>query len=186
MKGLLMLQYYSTISNTSLPGLLKLKRPLRDTSELGELVVMKELNAVLGRTYEVKQINHSHSRKGVIRGLHAEKWEKVVTVVKGRAFSAIVDIRPNSPTFGKYEVFDLNDKSGLALYIPEGFANSICAISDTDYMYMVSKTYDGSDTTAVAWDDPDIAIGWPIVNPIISDRDLNNPRLRDLYPEKFK
>jgi dTDP-4-dehydrorhamnose 3,5-epimerase len=180
-----MLQYFSTISSTNLPGLLKLKRPIRDTKDVSELVVLKELSAVLGRPYEVKQINHSHSHKGVIRGLHAERWEKVVTVIQGRAFSAIVDIRPDSPTFGKYEVFDLNDKSGLALYIPEGFANSICAISNTDYLYMVSKTYDGSDTTAVAWDDPDIAIPWPIVNPIISERDRNNPRLRDLYPEKF-
>ncbi len=175
------------ILKTSLEGLLKIERPLRfdERGYFHEVVRLEELSGATGRPFKVMQVNHSRSKQGVLRGLHAERWEKIVWVARGQAFSAIVDIRPDSPTFGKYETFELNDENGLALYIPEGFANSIYALTEVDYVYQVSKTYDGSDTTAVSWDDPDIAVSWPNSDPIISQRDRSNPRLRELYPEKF-
>ncbi len=177
----------NTISKTKLEGLLCIQRPIfRD--ERGffhEVVRLDELSEVTGQTFNIQQVNHSHSVEGVLRGLHAEHWDKIVWVARGRAFTALADIRPDSPTFGQYESFELSDENGLALFIPEGFANSVYALSEIDYVYLVNKTYDGSDTTAITWDDPDIAVAWPNLNPILSNRDRNNPRLRELFPEKF-
>ena len=67
-------------------------------------------------------------------------------------------------------------------------ANSFCVTGniDVDYLYLVDAYYDGTDTTAIAWDDPDLAINWPIKDPILSQRDKNNPRFRELFPEKFR
>ena len=173
------------IFKTSLPGLLRIERPAQAEEGLASnpVVDVAELNEMNGGNFQVRQINHSRSIKGVLRGLHAERWEKIVWVPRGHAFCAIVDIRPESPTFGQYEAFELSAENRQALYIPEGFANSLYARQDMDYMYMVSKTYDGSDTFAVAWDDPDIAVPWPDDQPIISERDRNNPRLREIYPD---
>ncbi len=151
------------IFKTSLPGLLRIERPVRADPRgfFHEVVRLEELSAITGQPFEVRQVNHSNSVEGVLRGLHAESWNKIVWIPRGRAFSAIVDIRPASPTFGKYEIFELSAENGRALYLPEGFANSVYAITEIDYLYLVTKTYDGSDTTAITWDDPDIAIPWP-------------------------
>lgn len=172
------------IYTTSLPDLLRIE-PEQSADLATPIINFADLEAVIGKPFVVKQVNHSRSVKNVLRGLHAEHWGKIVWVPRGTVFSAIVDIRPDSPTFGKYEIFELSAENRRSLYIPEGFANSIYAQTDVDYMYMVTKTYDGTDTTAVAWDDPDIGVPWPNTQPIISQRDMNNPRLRELFPTKF-
>lgn len=177
------------IKTTSIPGLLILERPIF-TDERGffrELFHKDELEEAAGIKFDEVQMNHAHSLPGVIRGIHAEKWNKIIYPVCGEAFLAIADIRPDSPTFGKAETFNIDDNNRIGLFIPEGLANSICVIGEkaVDYIYLVDKYYDGSDTRAIAWDDPDLSIDWPIKNPIISQRDKNNPRLRDLFPEKF-
>jgi dTDP-4-dehydrorhamnose 3,5-epimerase len=72
------------------------------------------------------------------------------------------------------------------LFVPSGVANSYCVLSDqADYTYQVTAYYDGSDKRAVAWDDPDLAVPWPISDPILSERDLQAPRLRELFPDRF-
>jgi dTDP-4-dehydrorhamnose 3,5-epimerase len=128
------------------------------------------------------------SKPGVIRALHAESWNKLVYPMTGRMFAAIVDIRPESETFGKVETFEFDAAEPRALFVPIGMGNSICVHGDEDvhYMYLVDQEYTGQDTRAIAWDDPDLAIAWPVENPIISDRDKNNPTLREMFPEKFK
>lgn len=175
------------VFKTSLPGLLRIERPVKHDERgfFHEVVRPAELTELIGQEFQLQQVNHSHSVKNVLRGLHAEHWDKIVWVAKGQALSVIVDIQPGSPTFGRYEMFELSDENGLALYIPEGFANSVYARTEIDYIYLVNKTYDGSDTFAVAWDDPDLAIPWPNPNPIISQRDRANPCLRDLFPNRF-
>lgn len=178
------------IKTTSIPGLLILERPIF-SDERGffrELFHKDELEKTAGLKFDGVQMNHSHSAPGVIRGIHAEKWNKIIYPVCGEVFIAIVDIRPDSPTFSKVETFNINDNNRIGLFIPNGLANSLCVTGDksVDYIYLVDAYYDGSDTRAIAWDDPDLNISWPAPNPIISQRDENNPKLRDLFPEKFR
>lgn len=177
------------IKTTSIPGLLILERPIL-SDERGffrELFHKDELEETAGIKFEGVQMNHSHSIPGVIRGIHAEGWNKIIYPVSGEVFIAVVDIRPDSSTFAKVETFNIGDNNRVGFFIPNGLANSFCVTGDENlnYIYLVDAYYDGSDTKAVAWDDPDLAIAWPVKNPIISQRDKNNPKLRELFPEKF-
>lgn len=178
------------IKKTSIEGLLVLERPTHadERGFVREVFHLNELEKIFRGELEFVQLNHSHSKPRVIRALHAEAWNKLVYPVSGRMFAAIVDIRLESETFGKVETFTFDNSNRYALFIPKGLANSICVVGDepVDYLYLVDKYYDGTDTTAIAWDDPDVGIKWPVTDPIISERDKNNPRLRDLFPEKFK
>lgn len=178
------------IETTSISGLLVLKRPIFSDKRgfFRELFHKDELEQMTGIKFDGVQINHSHSKPGVIRGIHAEQWNKIIYPVSGQVFIAIVDIRSDSPTFAKVETFNVDDNNRIGLFIPNGLANSFCVAGSqaVDYIYLVDAYYDGSDIRAIAWDDPDLNIKWPVENPIISERDKNNPKLRDLFPEKFK
>lgn len=178
------------VNTTSIEGLLVLKRPTFNDERgfFREVFHSDELEQVLGFEFKPIQMNHSHSLPKVIRALHGENWNKLIYPITGEMFSAVVDIRPDSPTFAKVETFTFNDANRMALFIPKGLANSICVVGSepVNYIYLVDAYYDGSDTRAIAWDDSDLAINWPIKDPIISERDKNNPKLRDLFPEKFK
>lgn len=132
------------------------------------------------------QMNHSRSVRGALRGLHAENWEKLVYVPAGEVFIALADIRPESPTFGRIATYTVGPADPLTLYIPRGLAHGYCVLSESaDYTYQVSAYYDGSDTRAVAWDDPDLAVPWPLREPLLSARDQTNPTLRQLFPDRF-
>lgn len=178
------------IRETSIPGLLIIERPVfRD--ERGffkEIIRLNELEKATGIKFNLKQWSHSFSKPRVIRALHAENWNKIVYPVTGKMFAAVVDIRPDSKTFAKVEEFNFDGKEHKALFVPKGLANSICVVGrePVHYLYIVDAYYDGSDTTALAWDDPDLNINWPVKNPILSERDRKNPTLRELFPEKFK
>lgn len=177
------------VTKTSIPGLLVIEMPTYEDNRgfFREAVRLNVLEKINGLNFKAKQWNHSRTKPGVIRGLHAENWNKLVYPVTGKCFSALVDIRPDSPTFGKVETFNFDQKTHKALFVPKGVANSICVVGkkEVDYFYLVDAYYDGKDTTAVVWNDPDINVPWPIRRPIISERDRNNPRLRDLFPHKF-
>ncbi len=179
------------VKKTSIEGLLVIERPTFNDERgfFREVFRFNEFEDFSGVNFKPVQINHSLSHPGLIRGIHAEGWNKIAYPMTGQVFLALVDIRPDSKTFGKYETFEFDtEKEHKALYIPKGIANSFCVTGEKDvnYLYFVDAYYDGKDTTAVAWDDPDIGIKWPIAGPILSERDKNNPRLRDLFPEKFK
>lgn len=121
------------------------------------------------------QDNHSRSTRGTLRGLHYRTnpgQAKLVWVASGRIFDVAVDIRPNSPTFGRWEGHYLDDESRAQLFIPIGFAHGFCVVSEAaDVLYKVSTTYDAAKEGAIRFDDPEIAVAWPIDNPIISARD---------------
>lgn len=149
---------------------------------------VRELEEALGRSVTLRQGNHSRSAPGVLRGFHAEPWDKLVYVVRGRAFCAIADIRPESPTFGTAATFELGDAPGerIRLFIAEGLANSFCTLGEgpTDYVYDVSDYFGtGLDKPSVAWDDPDLAVAWPVAHPTLSAADTANPTLRALFPD---
>lgn len=178
------------IKTTSIPGLLILERPIYpdDRGFFRELFHKDELEKASGISFDGVQMNHSKSMPGVIRGIHAEKWNKIIYPVTGEVFIVIVDIRPDSPTFGKKETFTVNDQNRVGFFIPNGLANSLCVIGQepVNYIYLVDAYYDGSDTRAIAFNDPDLNIEWPVKDPIVSQRDISNPKLRELFPEKFK
>ena len=133
------------------------------------------------------QENQSRSRVRTIRGLHfraAPGEAKLVRCIHGEIFDVVVDVRPSSPTFGKWEHFILDDKRHLQLYIPAGFAHGFQALSDvTDVCYKHDSFYDPKLDAAVAHDDPDIGIEWPLSDPVMSERDRNAPTLSELRPK---
>src|SRR3990167_1233999 len=182
-----------SIKKTKIAGLLVIERPTF-TDERGFFHEVFRLNELkeLGVDFHPVQVSHALSKPGVIRAIHTEGWNKIVYPVTGKMFAAIVDVRPDSPTFAKYEefVFDNTQKDSphKALFLPKGMGNSICVMGDepVHYIYAVDEYWDNSKAQGIAWDDPDINIKWPIKDPIISERDRNNPKLRELFPEKFK
>lgn len=172
------------VLKTSIEGLLILKRPIfgDERGFFREIFHLGEIEKTLGNKFAAIQMNHAYSKPNVLRGIHAENWNKIIYPVNGEVFVAIVDIREDSSTFKKVETFEINDENRIGLFVSKGLANSYCVIGDSavDYIYLVDEYYDGSDTRGIAWNDPDLGIDWPITNPIISERDKNNPRLRDL------
>lgn len=177
------------VKTTSILGLLILERP-QFADERGffrEIFHLDEIEKTLNIDFKGVQMNHAYSKSGVIRGIHAENWNKIICPINGEVFVAIVDIRPDSDTFGKVETFVINDENRIALFVSKGLANSYAVMGseDVDYIYLVDAYYDGTDQRAIAYDDPDLKINWPVENPIISQKDQNNPKLRDLFPEKF-
>jgi dTDP-4-dehydrorhamnose 3,5-epimerase len=165
-----------------------------DRGFFSEVARFPELEAVIGHEFKVKQINHPRSYDNVVRGIHAENWNKYITVTNGLCFSAVVDVRPESATFGNKEYFVLGIGENVldgSIYIPARTGNSMCVLQGpVDYLYFVDAVYKERDTTgdvAISLFDSDIDIQWPIPREqmIISERDMKAITLREKYPEKF-
>lgn len=129
------------------------------------------------------QDNHSRSVRDTIRGLHYQSGigqAKLVRVARGRIWDVAVDIRPDSPTFGSWEAFELDDLEHRQVYVPVGFAHGFGVLSDVaDVCYKVSRAYDPELERGVLWNDPAIGISWPIDSPLLSERDRHNPTLAE-------
>ncbi|MBN1153824.1 dTDP-4-dehydrorhamnose 3,5-epimerase [candidate division KSB1 bacterium] len=128
------------------------------------------------------QDNWSHSRRGVLRGLHYQKnplgQAKLVMVVSGEVFDVAVDIRKGSATFGRYVAVNLSSQNFRILYVPVGFAHGFCVLSvEADFLYKVSAPYSPEHDRGIVWNDPSINIPWPIDHPILSVKDANLPLL---------
>jgi dTDP-4-dehydrorhamnose 3,5-epimerase len=130
------------------------------------------------------QDNHSRSVQGTLRGLHAQREHpqgKLVRAVEGEMFDVAVDIRPSSPTFGRWVGVRLSGENFRQLYIPPGFAHGFCVLSEVVHVeYKCTDFYRPEDEIGIAWDDPEIGITWPLSEPVISAKDRALPRLRDL------
>jgi len=137
-----------------------------------------------GITGAMVQDNHSHSRRGTLRGLHAQGRRpqgKLVRAVAGEMFDVAVDIRRGSPTFARWFGAVLSGENFCQLWIPPGFAHGFCVLSDTVHVeYKCTDFYDPEGELAVAWNDPAIGIAWPIGDPILSARDQKALRLSEL------
>lgn len=130
------------------------------------------------------QDNHSYSKKGVIRGMHFQAapgaQAKLVRVAMGKIYDVIVDIRPDSPTFGKWEGVYLDDETHQQLFVPEGFAHGFQVVSDEAHvLYKVSSPYDPQTERNFRFDDPELGIEWPLKESIVSERDRNAPSMRE-------
>jgi len=121
------------------------------------------------------QDNHSKSGRDTLRGLHYQSkpgQAKLVRVTHGRVFDVIVDIRPESPSFGRWHGLYVDAEEHAQVYIPVGFAHGFCVLSEiAEVQYKVSTPYDGSTECAIRWNDPELGVGWPIDDPILSQRD---------------
>ncbi len=130
------------------------------------------------------QDNHSFSTKGVLRGLHYQypTWQgKLVRAVTGRIFDVAVDIRADSPEFGRWFATELSSENKHQLWVPPGYAHGFCVLSDyADVTYKVTTLYEPSEDRCIRWDDPDIGVQWPIAEPIVSDKDAKGELLKDL------
>lgn len=130
------------------------------------------------------QDNYSHSQRGVLRGLHFQKNRpqgKLVSVVRGEVYDVALDIRKNSPTFGKWEAVVLSGKNKKQFWIPPGFAHGFLVLSDkADFQYKCTDYYDPSDEHCVLWNDPALNIPWPIDNPKLSKKDSSAKMLSEL------
>ena len=138
---------------------------------------------------EFVQDNVALSRRGVLRGLHYQHPRgqgKLVSVAAGAVFDVVVDIRRSSPTFGRWESFDLDASSGRQLWIPPGFAHGYLTLSEQAvFTYKCTEYYDPSVEGVVRWDDPAIGIRWPVHAPQVSAKDASAPALSDVARERL-
>lgn len=136
------------------------------------------------------QDNIVHSRRHVLRGLHLQmphQQDKLVTVLAGEIFDVAVDLRVGSPSFGRWAGYELSAVNGRQLYVPGWFAHGYLVTSETAVVsYKCSAYYDPSGELALAWDDPDVAIRWPLATPpVLSPKDAAASRLADLPRDRL-
>lgn len=169
-----------------LPGLTRIE-PERRTDERGWLArtfcadefTRAGLNTVWPQANAVQTL-----RRGTLRGLH---WQtephpeiKLIRCTRGRVWDVVVDVRPDSPTFGQWEAFDLTPENGTQVYVPAGFAHGFqCLTDDVEMTYLMSDVYVAGLARGVRWDDPQLAIPWPVTDPILSTRDRGLPTLAE-------
>jgi len=128
------------------------------------------------------QDNFSHSRRGVLRGLHYQETPmaqgKLVGVLNGEIFDVAVDIRPGSPTYLRWTGVVLSGENNRMLYVPDGFAHGFCVLSDVaDVLYKTTAEYAPELERGIRWNDPQLGIRWPIADPILSKKDAALPLL---------
>ncbi len=176
------------IQTTEIPGLLIYERETfsDDRGFFREAVELRDLEKVLAKKITITQWNHSQSHPKVIRGFHSEPWEKLIYVVKGEVMSVIVDLRIDSPTFGKTVKIMLGENNRKTVYLPKGMGNSFANVGKTDseYLYLITDYFEGKSTPAVSWQDPMLTKqfgGWPIENPVVSEKDMQYQTLKEKF-----
>ena len=173
------------VTKASLPEVLLVKPDVhRDARGLFLETYHALRYAEQGITATFVQDNHSRSEAGTIRGLHMQLRRpqgKLIRVLDGEIFDVAVDVRRGSPTFGKWVGTTLSADNFLECFVPPGFAHGFAVTSGAAQVeYKCTEFYDPSDEVGIAWDDPTLAIQWPIEQPILSARDARNGRLADL------
>lgn len=171
------------IQKLKIPGLMLITSELR-TDERGFFVEVYKYREFVD--YGIKenflQVNHSRSRKGVIRGLHYQlqpaAQAKLVRAIVGEIFDVAVDIRRGSPSYGKWVGVLLKGGDGQMFYMPEGFAHGFCALSESaELEYFSTKEYSPDLDRGIVWNDPELNIQWPVTEPVLSKKDSQHPAL---------
>lgn len=149
----------------------------------------KKLFADLGLDLEFKQANISVSTRGVLRGLHYQ-WPrpqgKLVHVLEGEAYDVAVDIRRDSPSYGRWTSVILSADNKRQFWVPPGFAHGFVALSErVIFSYLCTETYDPECDANLRWDDASLAIDWPVSAPSLSNKDAKAPFLCDISPENL-
>ena len=173
------------IIETSIEGLLIIKPDVfKDERGYFFESYNKERFAKEGLLMDFVQDNESKSSKGVLRGLHFQKppyaQGKLVRVVKGSVMDVAVDLRKDSPTYGKWESVVLTEENKLKFWIPEGFAHGFLTLEDnTIFNYKCTNVYNKESEGSILWNDPDINIEWNIEDPILSEKDKLSPLFKN-------
>jgi dTDP-4-dehydrorhamnose 3,5-epimerase len=178
------------VTPTSLPGVILVKQDVfEDDRGYFFEAFRAETFAAAGLPTRFVQDNVSRSRRGVLRGLHLQHPRdqgKLVSVLAGAVFDVAVDVRRGSPTRAKWFGVELNDENRLQMYIPPGFAHGFMVTSESAvFAYKCTDRYDADAEITVRWDDPDIGITWPALDPTLSARDAGAPRLRAIPDERL-
>lgn len=144
----------------------------------------KRYQELLDIDLDFVQDNHSRSSRGVLRGLHFQKKNpqgKLVRVVRGEVFDVVVDIRPDSPTYGAWEGVILSEENKIQFWIPPGLAHGFVVLSDmADFEYKCTDYYNPAHEGCLLWNDPDVGVEWPIANPLLSEKDKLGKLLKEL------
>jgi len=172
------------VSETELPGVLLLELDVYP-DERGQFfeIFNDGRYQSLGLPTRFVQDNFSRSRKGVVRGLHYQQPRpqgKLVQVLRGRILDVAVDLRRSSAHFARWVGIELSSDRPTQLWVPPGFAHGFCALTDADVLYKCTDAYVASCDRALRWNDPDLAIRWPIESPVVSPKDDRAPFLRDV------
>jgi dTDP-4-dehydrorhamnose 3,5-epimerase len=159
-----------------IPGVLVIEStPFRDHRGLFCETYHAERYAQAGLVERFVQDNFSRSVRGTLRGLHYQEPHaqgKLVMVLEGAVYDVVVDIRRGSPTFGKWQGFDLSSDNFRQLYVPPGCAHGFCVISDqAGVLYKCTDFYSPQDERGIVWNDPMLAISWPVTSPLLSAKD---------------
>lgn len=176
------------VTETALPGVRLIEpEPRRDERGFFVRVMSADAWAEAGIDHSrFVQANQSRSVHRTLRGLHLRAGAgeaKTVRCGRGRIFDVVVDLRPSSPQFGRWERFLLDDEAHLQVYIPPGCGHGFQVLSeDCDVFYLHDRFYEPGLDVAVAWNDEDLAIPWPLPDPILSQRDRTAPVLREMLP----
>jgi dTDP-4-dehydrorhamnose 3,5-epimerase len=173
------------VSETSIPGVLLLEPKVFSDARGFFLEIYNQRSfAQFGISEQFVQDNQSHSRKGVLRGLHYQSEQaqgKLVRVLQGEIFDVAVDLRAGSPTFGKWVGEQLSSENKRMIWIPKGFAHGFYTVSKSaDVSYKVSEFWAPQFEKTLLWNDRDVAIAWPLdVEPILSDKDKAGHTLKE-------
>ncbi len=176
------------IKQTSIEGLVEIfPRVFEDERGFFFESYNEEAFSNAGLPVSFVQDNQSFSVKGVLRGLHFQKAPyaqgKLVRVISGRVLDVAVDIRQDSPTFGKYEIFDLQASLNNMVYVPEGFAHGFVALEDSIFSYKCTNLYNKGAESGIIWNDTDLNIDWGVKQPIVSEKDLVLPAFRKIFAD---
>jgi dTDP-4-dehydrorhamnose 3,5-epimerase len=169
---------------TELPGVLLLEpKVFTDSRGFFFESFQAKRYAEVGIDLAFVQDNVSRSIRRTLRGLHFQEpyaQGKLVFVIKGTVFDVAVDVRRNSPSFGKWVSFELSDENHRQVWIPPGFAHGFCVTSESaDFFYKCTTAYEPRAEQCILWNDADLKIPWPIADPLLSPKDLAGVRLKD-------
>lgn len=172
------------VETTPINGLLVLRPKVfsDDRGDFQEVFNQRNIAQALGRDLSFVQDNESRSRAGVLRGLHLQTaphaQAKLVRVVQGAVLDVCVDLREDSPTFGRHYAIRLDEDDRSLLFIPEGFAHGFLSLKDdTRFQYKCSTYRDAASERTILWNDPELGIDWGITDPVLSDKDRQGDRL---------
>ena len=145
----------------------------------------KKIFAENGIPFEFVQDNQSFSSKGVLRGLHFQQEPfaqgKLVRVITGKVMDVVVDIRPQSPTFGQHATFLLDSQLNNLVYVPTGFAHGFVVLEDAIFHYKCTNLYNKSAEGGLRWNDPVLGIDWGIGHPVVSEKDQILPGFKEIF-----